>query len=642
VAAWGLGIAHPAGYPLYQVLAWPFEQFPLGDIVLRNHSFSAIFTLVSVVLLYETALSFIHLLAKGRENVHDKYVAGWISMCWLVMPAQLENAVQSEAYSLFAAFTFLICKLLFDFMRTCEPRRYVLAVFLAGLGCGNQIMLGVFVFPFILALGVLKDTAMAVKTAIQGVISGMLGLLIYLYLPVRSLQEPSFDWGNAETWARFWMQVTDRKDTASRFDALTGTSTGHSDAFFSHMMVLHEWFGMAGLLLIFSGWLWLLMRHTRVALVSLSWVIFLFVFFLGWVSNTVLTGALGILLLGALPFMLMMRSFPGRYATMFGAIVSAGMASVVFINLYGAGIRFLAGRADYLPSELVRTQLLASPYRATVLAGPAWFHLRGLADIEGLRPDVTVIGLGDIISPQFFRPLRPEHIPLLKFPKISLPATGELPDREKGEFIKQLIFRNADRSRFFLDMDEGYLHVFTPYIQPYKQLWWPVLATHPVSNDCRTMSHNIQQAIGNMLQEQQAITDPEFGSFLQYGLFSWFKVAMNRQPQCVGVAKSLLQWWRFWEAGDTKSKPGSTDNDMGVVLAKMGYTRGARVMFQLADAQGQAEGARNLGILLLQSGQREAAMAQLKRAFIKYGDVSSLQLYRKLIHEGVSSEAIPE
>ena len=638
VAAWGLGISHPAGYPLYQAIVWMFEQFPLGDIVLRNHSFSAVFTLVSAVLLYEMGISFIRLLKTDNDPRAVHHVMGWISLCWLVMPSQLENAVQSEAYSLFAAFTFLVAKLLFDFLRTQEPRYYVLAVFLAGVGCGNQAMLGAFFFAFLLAPGVFSDIRTVLQTAFSGVLAGMTGLLVYLYLPVRSFQEQSFDWGNAETWARFWAQVSDRKDAASHLEVLAA-GTPHADAFFAHMTILHEWFGFTGLLLICVGWIWLLIRPTRASLVAISSVLFLFAVFLGLVSNTVLTGALCILMLGAAVPLVILLSQRSHRAKIAGALFAVSAASAVFVNLYGTGVRFLAGRAEYLPSELVRSQLLALPYRATVLAGPAWFHLRGLEDIEGLRPDVTIIGLGDVISPQYFRPLRPRHIPMLKYPDISQPDIGALPDHEKAEFINQLIFKNADRSQFFLDMDEGYDHVFISYLQPWRGLWWAKLASHPVNNNCSEMGNNIQIAIGRMLQEQQAITDPEFGRFLQSGFFSWSKAALNRDPACLGVAKGMLHWWRRWESINVPAKPGTLHNDMGIVLARMGYLRGARVMFMQADAQGMAEGARNLGVLLLRMGKRKAAMAQFKHVFVEYGDVEAYRTYRKLIHEDTGKDA---
>ena len=374
------------------------------------------------------------------------------------------------------------------------------------------------------------------------------------------------------------------------------------------------------------------MRRTRPALVALSSALFLFVFFLGWVSGTVLTGALGLLLLGAGAALLMpisMRQGPWSWA---GKAVAGLLAGIIFLTLYEAGIRFLAGRADYLPSELARSQLLRLPYRASVLAGPSWFHLRGLEDIEGLRPDVTVIGLGDIISPQYFRPLRPHHIPLLRYPDIRQPDTGELPDDRKSRFIQQLVRKNSDRSRFFLDMDEDYIHVFMDDVQPWRGLWWSALARQPVGNDCRLMRDTLGQAIGDMLEEPQAITDPEFGRFLRPGFFSWFRVALERRPACPGVARSMLHWWLAWEMPRVEMKPGMMANDMGLVLVRMGEIRRARAMFLQAANAGLPDGMHNAGLASLQTGHPDQAIAWFRRAFVEHGDRAAWEIYRKLMH----------
>ncbi len=629
VAAWGLGISHPAGFPLYAALAWAAEQFPLADIVMRNHAFSALLTLVSGVLLYEAALSFLACL-KRNETIarHERGLAGWVSICWMLMPPQIENAIQSEAYSLFAAFAFLICILLFDFLRTRDIRRYVLAVFLAGLGCGNHAMLGVFLLPFIIAIGVHTHLRQAWKTAASGLLAGTWGLMVYLYLPLRSRNEPSLDWGNAETWQGFWRQVLDEKDASTHF-----STVGHtvSDAIFAQTAVLGDWLGLAGLLLIACGWIWVMIRHFRLAWVSLSGALFLFVFFIDWTSGTVLTAAFGIILLGAMTALKMILDLTYARFRRAGLTAAAMLAAMVFLSLYQNALHFVAGKAAYLPSELVRTQLLNLPYRATVLAGPSWFHLLGLQNLEGLRPDVTVIGLGDVISPQYFRPLRPRHIPLLKYPQTALPLNGAPSVAVKTRFLRELLSGNTDRSRFYLDMDEDYLHVFIHYLAPSGAFWWAPLSSRVVHNDCRTLQSAFSDSLSAMLAEKKTISDPEFGQFLQHGYFSWFKLATNRQPQCVHTAEGMLKWWLHWMRG-TALKPGVLENDMGVVFARIGHARGARVMFQLAEHAHNDDGAHNLALWLLRHGERKKALRHFRETFLRYGDTRSFIAYRNMIH----------
>ena len=313
-----------------------------------------------------------------------------------------------------------------------------------------------------------------------------------------------------------------------------------------------------------------------------------------------------------------------------GIVLVVAASGLIFFNLYRAGTDYLAKRVEYLPSELVRTQLLNLPYRSTILASQSWFHLRNLSDLEGLRPDVTIIGLGDVISPQYFRPLKAHHIPLLKFPNLNLPDTGEPGDGLKTAFLESLLIGNASHSKFYLDMDEGYLHVFINYIEPSGSLWWAQLAGEPVSNNCYAINRTIQASISRMLEERTSLFDPEFGDFLRYGYFSWFKVAMFRQPKCTEIGSGMMKWWLSWMR-EVDVMPGAIYNDMGIVLAARGNQRGARVMFQLADSLKNPDGVKNLAVWHEKHGDRTMALEQYKDSFLTHGDTSAFQAYRHLL-----------
>src|SRR5207247_6873347 len=40
------------------------------------------------------------------------------------------------------------------------------------------------------------------------VVAGLIPLLLYLYLPLRSAQQPLLNWGSPSTWGDFWRHVT--------------------------------------------------------------------------------------------------------------------------------------------------------------------------------------------------------------------------------------------------------------------------------------------------------------------------------------------------------------------------------------------------------------------------------------------------
>ncbi|MDX8396424.1 MAG: DUF2723 domain-containing protein [Mariprofundaceae bacterium] len=626
-SAWGLGVSHPAGFPLYQSVAWFIQQIPMGDIVLRNHFFSALFSLIAALILFEAALTFAKIIdPRKNHSLIIPHIAGGISICWLLMPSQLENAVQSEAYSLFALFTFLVCNLLFRFMLTREAKYYIIAAFLAGLGSGNHIMLGVMIFPLIIVLGVYTHLTTCIKTATSGMIAGFWGLFIYLYLPIRSFQEPSFDWGNPETWQRFWNLVTDKKDSGNHFASISSGDESFFSPLITHASVMQEWFGIIGLSII-------LIQSTRIALICLSWIIFLFVFFIGWDSGTVLTGALGVFLFGLIPISFkLIETTADKGKTLSYSIVFAISFSIV-LSLYQNSTQYLAKLAGYVPSEITRSQLIALPYRASILAGPSWFFAQGLADIENMRPDVSIIPLGNIISPQYFRPLRPDHIPLISYPSISIPEQGESSDTNKATFIRELIFNNIHQSTFFVDLSENYNHVFINYLQPTPKLWWMEARSQPIKNNCSDLSNSFKHSLGSILEAGPSISDPEFAQYLQHGYFSWLDIAINRTPWCPEFARSMVSWWQRWMADTYVSPPGIFENDLGIIYTRENKLDKALTMFQQGAALGHPHSQRNLGYMYAAQGNRQKAIQQLKQVFLKHGMSEAFLEYQKIIHQ---------
>jgi len=643
-SAWVLGIAHPAGFPLYQALAWMLEQLPLADVVLRNHLFSTLFTMLAAVMLFYAALSFARILTKTEIHDLDRvyiHAAGWISLCWLAMPPQLENAIQSEAYSLHAFFTFLISKLLFDFLYTKEAKYYVLAAFLAGVGAGNHITLGVFIFALVIVLGVYRHIGDAARRASAGFVAGIWGLCVYLFLPVRSLRNPSFDWGNPESLQRFWNHVSDKKDASNHLGAAYDLTEGFVEPLIGQGLALSEWLGVAGLLLLLGGWLLLLYRHPRPALMVLSWVLFLFLFFMGWTSGTVLTGALGMLLLGFMPFVLMLaeamhaRDVWKKHVALTCFILAAGY---IFLNGYHASIGFLGKRADYLPKETVESELLALPYRATVMAALPWFQLRGLADIEVMRPDVSILSLGDVISPHYFKPLEPGQIPLLNFPEIALPRTGEPDDESVSRFLQQLVHRNQDRSKFYVTIEEGFLGAFIEHIVADKGMWAAVAPYEVKQNNCVDIRDAIYSSLGRMLEENGALEDSEAVSSLKFPYYAWLYTILGKPPHCTGLASGMLRWWMRWLARSHQVPESAIYNDMGVIYVKHGYHRGARVMFQIAHDTGSTEGGMNLAHLFYAHRQYAKAAEIYRKVFLANGDAEAIRRYRDAMRQAAGAD----
>jgi len=628
LTSWILGIAHPAGFPLYNAIVWMWDQIPLGNIAFRSHTFSLFATMLATIALYHVALSFIRQLYKRDNTPADQNIAGFITLCWLVMPSQIENAVQAEVYSLHAFFTFIVIKLLIDYVDNQQPRYLVLASFLAGIGAGNHVTLGVLIFALIIAASTASDWQRLIKNAGTSIMAGVFGLTIYLYLPVRSLQNPTFDWGNTEIWERFWNHVTDKKDSSTHFSSILNTETHQG---MDHFLALYDWVGAITIIVVLIGWVWIAWRKPRPALLILPWVSILFIFFLGWTSSTVLTGALGMLLLGLIPVYNAILS--QTHHPRLSGVAIIGISAAIFMPIFNASVSFTAQRGNFLSREIVASEYFSIPYRATILTGRGSFHLLSLAHLEGARPDVSIASLAYIFSPNHFRPMMPYDIPLLSFPTTSLPESGDTADEFKLQFLYELIDTNAPVSSFYAELDEDYLTTILGHIQADKGLLAKVSRTQTSEIDCAQTRKVIMGKLLSLHESKELLNNIEAERFLSPQIFSWLNHQLSSSdPQCAASALNLGLWWLRWMNPDQEAE-GPLYNDFGISFARLGYDQSARNMFLSSWATGFTDGRINLGVWYEKHGNYKQALHHYKESFIESGNEKAYLAMRNLIRK---------
>jgi len=634
VSAWGLGIAHPAGFPLYQSLAWMFEQLPIGNIAFRNHAFSLFCTVTAMVALWRCALTFAASVRKEELSPPFLIIAGLLPLTWLFLPSEIENAIQSEVYALHATITFAVCNLLFHYLNRRQVKYLVLAAFIAGVGCGNHATLGVLLFAFLVAVATNREWHSFLRHAGSALVAGIWGLMVYAYLPIRSLQNPTFDWGDPETLHRFINHVTDHKDTSSHFIVATDSLQGDASQAMAHLTNLLDWFGWVGFVIIIAGWTLVLMRRPRLALMCLIWIAPLSIFFLGWTSSTVLTGALGILLLATLPVATAFEEAASQFSRLKVTVAAAGLGlTAAFILIpFVAGVQFLAKRSSYLPKEIAESEFLALPYRATLFTAVDLFHLHNLHDIDGIRPDVTAIGLGDIIRPTDFKALTPDMVPLLRYPATAIPVDHDPYTHEVAAFLQALYEANKDRGSFYVSPEQDFLNLFLAGIKPGTGLWaeWAPDTTSP-NNQCMAIGHSLFGRIQKFLANPAALTDREFSNNLAYHYFAWTKIMMEKKPACLAQAKNALLWWNRW----MPNRPAwdqAIYNDLGVIFAKAGIGH-PQPLFAAARDAGSVDGIFNLAQWSRHLGNEARARAYYAEAFEKYGDTRSYRMLHALNHQ---------
>lgn len=613
VSSQALGIAHPAGFPLYSAWGWFLQQWlPLGDIAMRNHLSNTCLTLAAAVMLYELACAFFRFCDPDVAQAGaERHLAGFVSLMWLLLPPEWENAIQAEVYALFALFVFAILRLLLAYWQKGEERLYLIAVFLAGLGCGVHATVGFLIFAFVAFLAAGKEFGRTALLAAKALVAGCAGLAVYAYLPLRSRRDPVMDWGDTEHLAGFLRHITDQKDATTRFHHLLEHNTESQYNLLQLFWNMSDWLGPVLLLLAVAGWGVLLYRRFWPSLGMVLWLCFSFSFFAGWISGTVLTACLGVLLFGLVPWL--------------GALLRRGRGiALVAILLFGgsglvhatyAGVTFLAARSDRLPRAMAAEEMLALPYRATVLTGSSWFHVAALTQVEGMRPDVSAIPLGDLISPQAFKSLRYSDIPLLKPVPMRYAQNISPTAEELLDFLVRLRRANADRTHFFVDPDDGRnMRLFFPQLHPYRRLW---LLWRPGTEaaDCKAWQKTILQAMQPMFTEANGLRDWETSDFLAAPYFGHVTALIEQPPGCPRTAIGLIRWWQRWMQQDTVLQ-GGVFNDLGLAFTNMHEDRAARIMFQLGAGLKRPEAIGNLGLWYARHSDLERAQKLLAKAFI--------------------------
>jgi hypothetical protein len=194
-AAATLGIAHPPGYPTYLLLAHAFTRLPIGEVATRTNLFSACCAAMASAVLAAKAIKVTGWWAPG--------VGAGLALAF--SPLFWSQATVTEVHTLNGLFVALVLALVpkgrspGGETRSRALRAAAMGL-LWGLSLGNHPT-ALLAFPWVaLALWRLKGGRWA------GVASIGLGLLVYLYLPLRAASAPPVNWGNPTTLSQLgWM-----------------------------------------------------------------------------------------------------------------------------------------------------------------------------------------------------------------------------------------------------------------------------------------------------------------------------------------------------------------------------------------------------------------------------------------------------
>jgi hypothetical protein len=195
-----LGIAHPTGYPTYLLTGWLFGLLPIGSVAFRANLLSA----VCIALALAAATS-----AQQRLGVRPVIAAvaslatGAVSIVWV-------SANVAEVNPLHLLLIALILDRSLAWADERRLRDLALGGLLIGLSLGNHALTA-FVAPY-LVLYVLwsgRDTLRRhPRWLLAPIVTLLVGLSVYLYIPIAASFRPPLVYNNPVTWNDFVFLVT--------------------------------------------------------------------------------------------------------------------------------------------------------------------------------------------------------------------------------------------------------------------------------------------------------------------------------------------------------------------------------------------------------------------------------------------------
>ena len=247
-AARSFGVAHPSGYPTYTLLAWLASHLPAVTVAYRVNLLSALCASLAAGL---TCLSAQIVLSGSRQRLALSAATGltlaFSSLLW-------SQAVIAEVYTLLTLFAALLLWLVLSWREGGGDGRLWLAGLALGLGLGNHLTL-IFILPALLVLlWPERRRWLRARVLIPAISLFLVGLSVYVYLPLAAARQPAVNWGDPRTWDRLWWVTSGGPYRSYAFGLDLNEIPGRIAAWARLLGDQFGWWGLVLVALGFWGW----------------------------------------------------------------------------------------------------------------------------------------------------------------------------------------------------------------------------------------------------------------------------------------------------------------------------------------------------------------------------------------------------
>lgn len=462
-----LDIGHPSGSPTYVLCAKLATFIPIGSLALRINAVSAIVAASIIALLFVVLYDLL-------THVPDRLRCGAAlsgALFLLVAESLWRFAEVAEVYTLQNGFMLVLLYILLQARMAPESwqvRYHWLFALLYGLSAGVHATMACFVPAFLGFLALTGRRAWHPQRVAFLAFFFLLGFSTYLYLPLRTLTEPAFNWGDPRTFSQFLHHISDRKDaavhTVFHVQQLPQQVWMYATHLANEFSVLGVCFGLLGLLYTWrtDKALCFLLSGSFLGYVAFfirSWwntawgFIPSYVIFALWIGLGVAWGMVFLQRVYAQHALRIPRTF------VYGVVSVSIVGALVQTALRHAPI---AQQTKNYATASYGAQLLAQlPPDALVFCEYSWFPLLYMQQVERRRPDLTFLVQGEVFTPQYFA-----YPSARRFPNIRL-VTSETPTRMSTHaYFWNLVRLNAPEHPLFWEADGQYQRMLASHLLP--------------------------------------------------------------------------------------------------------------------------------------------------------------------------------
>ncbi len=214
-----LGIAHPTGYPLWTLITHIFSHLPIAnEEIVRLNIFSSLATSFAAVLFFYAMLLLFRSGIKTKEPFHSIVPAAFSALVLAFSQTFWDQATSIEVYAfhlfLMSATLLIFLRAIFSFLeeQVIDQRKWLLFAYVLGLSFTNHLTTILLAPGFLfLYFSVFKLSKEGIRQLFILAVPFIIGLSVYVYFPIRTVQQPVLNWGYPATLERIFWHISGKQ-----------------------------------------------------------------------------------------------------------------------------------------------------------------------------------------------------------------------------------------------------------------------------------------------------------------------------------------------------------------------------------------------------------------------------------------------